>query len=82
VQVSQKVTVKVSVHDLMVRIWPNGAGGQHLRKKLWLGSLEIFCQSDINELMLGGMVRFEIESAYNYRWLPSEKHLEFLELSF
>ena len=31
VQVHRKVTIKVTIHDLMVSLMPNGAGGKHLR---------------------------------------------------
>jgi len=50
--------VKVIVHDLMVEMQPNGAGDQHLRRNLWVRSLQICRQSGINVLNLGGMVGF------------------------
>jgi len=59
-QVSQKVTVKVIVHDLMIEMSPNGVGKRNLRQTLWVRSLEICLQSNINEPNVGGMVGFEL----------------------
>ena len=56
VQVSQKVTIKVTIHDLTVEMRLNGAGDRHLRWNLWIRSLKICCQSRINEPCMGGTV--------------------------
>lgn len=63
-QVSQKVAIKVIVHDLKVEMQPNGVGGQNLRQNLRIKSLKIYCQSGINEVNVGGMVRFEFKIPY------------------
>jgi len=58
------VIIKVTVHDLMMRMWPNGAGAWHLRQNLWVRFLEICCQSSINELNVGGIGGFEFKMAF------------------
>ena len=66
-QVSQKVTVKVTVHDLTARRWLRGGGGRHLRLKY----LEIYHQISINGCVSGGIVRFEFKSRLlNLLWVP------------
>ena len=56
--------VKVTVHDLTVEMQPNGVGGRHLRQNLLVRSLEIYCQSIINEPNVGGTVGFEFKIPY------------------
>ena len=47
---SLKVTIRVTIHDLIVRICLRGASRQLLRLK----SLNIYCQTNINDHILGG----------------------------
>ena len=59
-QHSQKVTVRVTVHDLIARRRLRGVGGRHLRLKY----LKICHQTSINDQILGGMIGFELKNPY------------------
>jgi len=63
-QVCRKVTVRVTIHDLMVDLRPNGVGGRNLRQILWGRFLKIYCQSRINGLNVGGRVKFKFNRQY------------------
>ena len=81
VQVHQKVTVKVIFHDLMVRLWPNGAGGRHIRRNLWIRFLKIYRQSSINGPNVGGLVEFEFKRRYKLQVAIQQKTLGNLKIS-
>ena len=80
VQVHQKVTIKVTVHDLTEEIRPNGAVDRHLRWNLWLRSLKICRQTDINEPNLGGTIRFEFKIPYKLQVVVQRKTLGILRI--
>ena len=63
-QVCQKVTIKVTVHNWMVGLWPNGVSGRHLRRNLWIRFLKIYRQSSINGPNVGGTVEFKFKRRY------------------
>ena len=55
-RVGQKVTVEVTIHDLMVGLRPNRASCRHLRQTLRGRFLKICRQSIINGPNVGGTV--------------------------
>ena len=74
------MTIKVTVHDLAVEMWPNGVGNQHLRCNLWVISLKIYCQSNINEQNVGETVRFEFKIPYKSQVAAQQKTLGILSI--
>lgn len=63
------------VHEKKVELRPNGVGGQNLRQNLWLISLKIYRQSNINEPILGGMVGFEFKFPYKLQVVAQQNTL-------
>ena len=63
-QVGWNMTVIVTIHNVMLGLRSNGAGDRHLRRILWVRFLEIYRQSSINGLNMGGMVEFEFKRPY------------------
>ena len=63
-RVGHKVIVEVTIHDGMLDLRPNGAGGRHLRRDLWARFGKIFRQDSIDGLKLWGTVKFEFKSRY------------------
>ena len=72
--------VKVTIHEKMTKVRPNGVGDRHLRRNLWLRSLKIYFQSGINELILGGMVGFEFKLPYKLQVATQQKTLVILRI--
>ncbi len=62
--VGWKVTVIVTIHDVMLGLRPNGAGGRHLRQTLWAIFGKICHQGRINGSDLGGTVKFKFKRRY------------------
>lgn len=63
-RVGQKVTVEVTIHNGMLDLRPNGAGGRHLRHDLWEIFGKIYHQGSINDPDLGGTVEFKFKRPY------------------
>ena len=62
--VGWKVTVIVTIHDVMLGLRPNGAGGKHLRQTLWARFLKIYRQLTINGPNVGGTVELKFKRRY------------------
>jgi len=62
--VSWKVTIGVTVHDGMLNLRPNGAGGRHVRCDLCARFGKICHQKSTNGPKLGGMVEFKFKRHY------------------
>ena len=58
------MTVIVTIHDVMLGLRPNEAGGRHLRQNLWAIFGKICCQGSINGPDLGGMIEFKFKRRY------------------
>jgi len=69
------VTVKVTVHEKMTEVRPNGASDLHLRQNLWLRSLKICQQSSINEPISGGMIGFGFKLPYKLQVVVQQETL-------
>ena len=84
-QCSQKVTVTVTIHDLIARRWLRGVGGEwhlrHLRLNLRVKSWKICHQFSIYGWTLGGTVKFEFEFAYKLHVAVQQKSLFTLKIS-
>ena len=64
----------------MAEVRPNGVGDQPLRQNLWLRSLKICHQYSINELILGGIVRFVFKIPYKLQVLVQQETLDILKI--
>ena len=62
--IGQKVTIEVTIHNGMLDLRLNGAGGRHLRCNLWASFGKIFCQESINEIELEGTTKFKFKKRY------------------
>jgi len=56
------------------------SGGWHLSQNLWTKYLKICHQSCINELILGGTVRFEFKNSYKLKIVAQQKTLGILRI--
>jgi len=79
-QVGQKVTVGVTIHDVMLDLRPNGAGGRNLRHDLWVRFGKICHQGSINALDLGGMVEFKFKRHYKLQRATQKTKLGHLQI--
>jgi len=70
-QLSRKMTIRVTTHDLMATKQLRGAGWQQLRQKY----LSICYQDNIYYQNLGGTVGFEFKTPYKLRVIPTENTL-------
>ena len=62
--VGQKMIVEVTTQDGMLDLKKNGVGNGHLRRDLWVRFGKICCQGSINDLDLGGTVKFKFKMRY------------------
>ena len=74
------MTIGVTIHDVMLDLRPNGAGGRHLRCTLWEIYGKIFHQGSINELDLGGTIEFEFKRHYKFQWVTQQTTLGHLRI--
>jgi len=63
-RVGWKVTVGVTIHDVMLELRPNGVGGRHLRHTLRARFGKICRQGSINEPVLGVTIEFKFKRCY------------------
>lgn len=75
-QHNMKVTVEVSVHELMARSWLSGAGSRQLRQKY----LKIYRQNKIYCQKLGRTVGFEFKTHYKLHVLVQQRPLSTLRI--
>ena len=64
VWVGWKVTVIVTIHDVMLVLRPNGVGSKHSRWTLWGRFLKISSQLSINGQNVGGTIEFKFKRLY------------------
>jgi len=64
VRVGQKVTIWVTIHDVMLDLRLEGVSDKHLRCDLWEIFGKICCEESINELDLGRTVEFKFKKRY------------------
>lgn len=74
------MTTMVPVHDLTMRKWLNGVGGQYLCQNLREKSMKICCQSNIYEQIFGGSIGFEFENAYKLKVASQRKTLSIFRI--
>ena len=74
-RVGWKVTVVVNIHDVMLDLRPNAAGGRHLRCALWERFGKICHQGSINGPNLGGTIEFKFKRAYKLQRTAQYKTL-------
>ena len=74
-RVGWKVTVVVTIHDVMLELRPNGVGDRHLRRDLWAIFGEIYCQGSINGLDFRGMVEFKFKRNYKLQRVSQQTTL-------
>jgi len=77
-RVGPKVTVGVTIHNGMLYLRPNGAGGRNLRHNLWKIFGKIFRQRSINDLDLGGTVEFKFKRHYKLKRVVQQTTLSLL----
>ena len=79
-EISQKVTIKVTIHDLMVSLRTNGAGDRHLSQTSWLRFLKIYRQYSINGPNVGETVGFDFKKPYKLQVVVQRKTLAILKI--
>lgn len=77
-QVGQKVTVEVTIHNVMLDLRPYEGGGRHLRHDLLVRFGKICGQGSINEFDLGGTIEFEFKRHYKLQRFSQQKKLRHL----
>lgn len=78
--VGWKVTILVTVHDVMLDLRPNGVGDRNLRRTLWVRIGKIFRQVSINESDLGGMVEFKFKRRHQLQRATQQTKLDHLRI--
>ena len=79
-QVGWKVTIEVTIHDVILQLRPNGVGDRHLRRDLWARFGKIYCQASISEPDLGGIVEFKFTRQYKLQGATQQEKLGHLRI--